>query len=150
MQAAKYLAAWALFVFSHARKCLVLAFHSFLVSRTTQSADATRAVAAATGRMAVIDYRLGVIALAVEETSAAQQALDKCAVRSVDPRTPEAAVYNGVEELFGFACFAASRSRCLLRDRGEKGNRAGAVENTQPHNHQPCRENLLYVQRLVA
>lgn len=31
--------------------------------------------------MALIDYRLGVIALAVEENSAAQEALDKCAVR---------------------------------------------------------------------
>ena len=31
--------------------------------------------------VALIDYRLGVIALAVEENSAAQEALDKCAVR---------------------------------------------------------------------
>lgn len=36
--------------------------------------------AAAAGRVALIDYRLGVIALAVEENSAAQEALDKCAV----------------------------------------------------------------------
>ena len=40
------------------------------------------AAAAAAGRVAVIDYHLGVIALAVEENSAAQEALDKCAVSS--------------------------------------------------------------------
>lgn len=38
------------------------------------------AAAAAAGRVAIIDYHLGVIALAVEENSAAQEALDKCAV----------------------------------------------------------------------
>ena len=58
-----------------------------VVLQTSQSDPAAAAAAAtaaaaaeAAGRMALIDYHLGVIALAVEENSAAQEALDKCAV----------------------------------------------------------------------
>lgn len=129
MQASSNLAARALFVFPRAREFLVLEFHSLLVSRLTQSAEATRAVAAATGRIALIDYRLGVIALAVEETSAAQEALNKCAVRSVYvTRTPEAAVCGGVGGLFCLACSGTEA----------KGKTAvgGTVKNMQPQNQQ--------------
>lgn len=39
--------------------------------------------------MALIDYRLGVIALAVEEPSAAQEALESCAVSCGSRETPK-------------------------------------------------------------
>lgn len=39
--------------------------------------------------LALIDYRLGVIALAVEEPSAAQEALESCAVSCGSRETPK-------------------------------------------------------------
>ncbi|CBJ28687.1 conserved unknown protein [Ectocarpus siliculosus] len=56
------------------------------------------AAAAAAGRVAVIDYRLGVIALAVEENSAAQEALDKCADAFFEGVVSKIAAAAGNEE----------------------------------------------------
>ncbi|CAM9495753.1 unnamed protein product [Scytosiphon promiscuus] len=47
--------------------------------RSGSGGEDAGSTAAAAGRVALIDYGLGVIALAVEENSAAQEALDKCA-----------------------------------------------------------------------
>lgn len=60
---------------------------SFVDTCATQSAAAAAQEA---GRVALIDYRLGVIALAVEENSAAQKALDKCAVSQVSQHALQA------------------------------------------------------------
>ncbi|CAN0443235.1 unnamed protein product, partial [Ectocarpus sp. 12 AP-2014] len=56
------------------------------------------AAAAAAGRVAIIDYRLGVIALAVEENSAAQEALDECAGAFFDGVVGNFAAAAGNEE----------------------------------------------------
>ncbi|CAM9425840.1 unnamed protein product [Pylaiella littoralis] len=58
----------------------------------------TAAAAAAAGRVALIDYRLGVIALAVEEHSAAQEALDKCSEAFFEGAVVKIAEAAGNEE----------------------------------------------------